>query len=185
MLTGEIKQMKETSLYRNKKKTSQLLSISGGLCLLLLIVLLYSIGLFDGVFKAKPTVFSAGALLVLLILLFSSLLSLRDKTAQIVLNDRYFLGKTTPVSKAFGQGDWQDVKSIDLQKVGGDTMVIVTLGNTPKYKEQLSSLLWKMACQESTQELCIMYSSSTIDLEPSELYQLFVSYWKGARVIDK
>jgi hypothetical protein len=61
---------------------------------------------------------------------------------------------------------WQDVKSIDLQKVGGDTMVIVTLGNTPKYKEQLSSLLWKMAYQESTQELCIMYSSSTIDLEP-------------------
>ncbi|MNT97223.1 hypothetical protein D3C72_2394960 [compost metagenome] len=64
-------------------------------------------------------------------------------------------------------------------------MVIVTLGNPPKYKEQLSSLLWKMAYQESTQELSIMYSSSTIDLDPSELYQLFVSYWKGAKVIDK
>jgi hypothetical protein len=176
--------MEETSLYRNKRKTIQLLSISGALCLLLLLVLLYSIGLFDGEFKAKPTVFSAGALLVLLILLFSSLLSLRDKTAQIVLNDRYFLGKTTPVSKAFGQGDWQDVKNIDLQKTGGDTLVVVTLGNPTKYEGQLSSLLWKMAYQESTQELCIMYSSSTIDLEPSELYQLFVSYWKGTQVTD-
>ncbi|MGE8428774.1 MAG: hypothetical protein ACN6O7_12890 [Sphingobacterium sp.] len=131
MLTGGIKPMEETSLYRNKRKTIQLLSISGALCLLLLLVLLYSIGLFDGVFKAKATVFSAGALLVLLILLFSSLLSLRDKTAQIVLNDRYFLGKTTPVSKAFGRGDWQDVKSIDLQKVGGDTLVVVTLWVIP------------------------------------------------------
>ena len=176
--------MEETSLYRNKRKTIQLLSISGALCLLLLVILLFSIGVFDGVFKAKPTVFSAGTLLILLILLFSSLLSLRDKTAQIVLNDRYFLGKTTPVSKAFGRGDWQDVKSIDLQKVGGDTLVVVTLGHPSKYKERLSSLLWKMAYQESTQELCIMYSSSTIDLEPSELYQLFVSYWKRVKVID-
>lgn len=158
-----------------------MLFFSGAICLLLFIVLLYSIGLFDGVFKAKPTVFSAGALLVLLILLVVNLLNLRDKSAQIVLNDRYFLGKTTPLAKAFGRGEWQDVKYIDLQKVGGDTMIIVTLENPGKYKDRLPSLLWKMAYQESTQELNIMYSASTIDLDPSELHQLFVSYWEGQK----
>jgi len=169
--------MNETNLYRNKRKTIQLLLISGAICLLLLIILLYSVGLFDGIFKAKPAVFSAGALLVLLILLIVNLLNLRDKSAQIVLNNTYFLGKTTPLAKSFGQGEWQDVKHIDLQKVGGDTMIVVTLGNPDKYSDRLSSLLWKMAYQESTRELSIMYSASTIDLEPSELYQLFVSYW--------
>lgn len=173
--------MNEISLYRNKRKTTQMLFFSGAICLLLFIVLLYSIGLFDGVFKAKPTVFSAGALLVLLILLVVNLLNLRDKSAQIVLNDRYFLGKTTPLAKAFGRGEWQDVKYIDLQKVGGDTMIIVTLENPGKYKDRLPSLLWKMAYQESTQELNIMYSASTIDLDPSELHQLFVSYWEGQK----
>ncbi len=173
--------MNETNLYRNRRKTTRLLVISGAICLLLLIILLYSIGLFDGIFKAKPTVFSAGALLVLLILLIVNLLNLRDKSAQIVLNDRCFLGKTTPLAKAFGQGEWQDVKYIDLQKVGGDTMIIVTLENPGKYKDRLPSLLWKMAYQESTQELNITYSASTIDLDPSELHQLFVSYWEGQK----
>ncbi|WP_312793356.1 hypothetical protein [Sphingobacterium sp.] len=171
--------MNEISLYRNKRKTTQMLFFSGAICLLLFIVLLYSIGLFDGVFKAKPTVFSGGALLVLLILVLINLLSLRDKSAQIILNDAFFLGKTTPLAKAFGQGEWSDVKAIDLQKVGGDTLVIVTLGNPTKYKGRLSSLLWKMAYQESADELTIMYSASTIDVDASELYNLFVSYWKA------
>ncbi|WP_293951921.1 MULTISPECIES: STM3941 family protein [unclassified Sphingobacterium] len=169
--------MKETHLYRNKRKTTQMLLISAVFCLLLFIILLYSTGLFDGVFKAKPTIFSAGVLLVLLILLIVNLLSLRDNSAQIVLSEKYFFGKTTPLAKAFGQGNWQDVKSIDLEKVGGDTMIIVTLKNSGKYKDRLPSLLWKMAYQESAQELNIMYSASTIDLEPSELHQLFLSYW--------
>lgn len=169
--------MNETHLYRNKRKTTQLLLISAAFCLLLFIILLYSIGLFDGVFKAKPTIFSAGVLLVLLILLIVNLLSLRDKSAQIVLSEKCFLGKTTPLAKAFGQGEWKDVKSIDLEKVGGDTMIIVTLENPVKYKDRLPSLLWKMAYQESAQELNIMYSASTIDLKPSALHQLFLSYW--------
>ncbi|WP_185218101.1 hypothetical protein [Sphingobacterium mizutaii] len=169
--------MNETNLYRNNRKTIRLLTVSSIICVLLLIVLLYSIGLFDGIFKARPAVFSSLAMLILFVLLVVNLLDLRDKSAQIVLNRTHFVGKTTPLSKTFGAGDWQDGKGIDIQMVGGETMVIVTLANPAKYRDRLSSLLWKMAYQEESQELNIMYSVATIDLDAPELYKLFLFYW--------
>jgi len=168
----------ETNLYRNKSKTAKLLRMSGAICVLLLLIFLYCIGLFDGELKVKPAVFSGGALLVMLILLLNSLLSLRDKSAQIVLNESYFSGKTTPLAKAFGAGNWEDVTAINLQKVGGDTLVVVTLRNASNYKDRLPSMLWKMAYHAATQELNIMYSASVITIESDELYELFMSYWK-------
>ncbi|ULT22973.1 hypothetical protein KUH03_27430 [Sphingobacterium sp. E70] len=83
----------ETNLYRNSSKTVKLLAMSGGICVILLLTFLYCIGLFDGELKVKPAVFSGAALLVMLILLLSSLLSLRDKSAQIVLNKNHFSEK--------------------------------------------------------------------------------------------
>lgn len=171
----------ETNLYRNRSKTVKLLAISGGICVILLLTFLYCIGLFDGELKVKPAVFSGAALLVMLILLLSSLLSLRDKSAQIVLNKNHFSGKTTPLAKAFGIGNWEDVTAINLQKVGGDTLVIVTLSNASNYKDRLPSMLWKMAYYEATQELNIMYSASVIGIESAELYELFMSYWQHSK----
>ncbi|MDF2478134.1 MAG: hypothetical protein K0S24_3617 [Sphingobacterium sp.] len=171
----------ETNLYRNRSKTVKLLAMSGGICVILLLTFLYCIGLFDGELKVKPAVFSGGALLVMLILLLSSLLNLRDKSAQIVLNESYFSGKTTPLAKAFGAGNWEDVTAINLQKVGGDTLVIVTFKNASNYKDRLPSMLWKMAYDEASQQVNIMYSASVIAIEPNELYDLFISYWKHSK----
>ncbi|ULT22974.1 hypothetical protein KUH03_27435 [Sphingobacterium sp. E70] len=85
------------------------------------------------------------------------------------------------MAKAFGIGNWEDVTAINLQKVGGDTLVIVTLSNASNYKDRLPSMLWKMAYYEATQELNIMYSASVIGIEPAELYELFMSYWQHSK----
>ena len=171
----------ETKLYRNRSKTAKLLSMSGVICVVLLLIFLYCIGLFDGELKVKPAVFSGGALLVMLILLVNSLLNLRDKSAQIILNKDHFTGKTTPMAKAFGPGNWEDVSAINLQKVGGDTLVIVTLSNAANYKDRLPSMLWKMAYDAGSQELNIMYSASVIAIGSSELYELFMAYWENSK----
>ncbi|MDM1296147.1 hypothetical protein HX021_17820 [Sphingobacterium sp. N143] len=170
----------ETKLYRNRQKTIKLLSVSGAICLFLMLVLLYAIGIFDGVLKVKLAVFSGAVLCVLFILLIVNLLNLRDQSAQIILDETHFQGKTTPLSKAFGAGKWEDVVAVRLQKVGGDTMVIVTLDNIAAYKDRLPALLWKMAYHEPSQELNIMYSASVIDIDATALYELFMSYWKTA-----
>lgn len=85
------------------------------------------------------------------------------------------------MAKAFGAGNWDDVTAINLQKVGGDTLVVVTLGNASNYKDRLSAMLWKMAYDEASQQLNIMYSASVIAIEPSELYELFMTYWQNSK----
>ena len=181
MSTGAIKMDQEANLYRNKSKTTKLLSLSGVICIVLLLLFLYCIGIFDGELKVKPAVFSGGILLIMLGLLVNGLLSLRDKSAQISLNKSHFPGKTTPMAKAFGIGNWDDVAAINLQKVGGDTLVVVTLGNASDYKERLSSMLWKMAYDAPSQQLNIMYSTSVIGIEATELYELFMTYWQNSK----
>lgn len=181
MSTGATKMDQEANLYRNRSKTAKLLSLSGVICVVLLLLFLYCIGIFDGELKVKPAVFSGGILLIMLGLLVNSLLNLRDKSAQISLNKRHFSGKTTPMAKAFGAGNWDDVTAINLQKVGGDTLVVVTLGNAANYKDRLSAMLWKMAYDATSQQLNIMYSASVIAIEPTELYELFMTYWQNSK----
>ncbi|MEP6928650.1 MAG: STM3941 family protein [Flavobacterium sp.] len=169
----------ETKLYRNAKKTRSLLLYASLVSILLLIVLLYSIGIFDGVLKIKPAIVSGAILLIMLFLTFKSLAGVRDKSPLIEIDSKGFSGKTTPLSKSFGRVEWADVTDIQLQKTGGDTLVVTTVGNTEKYVGRLSKLMWKMAYDEQTAQLSLMYSASEIDIEAKELYDLFISYWKG------
>jgi hypothetical protein len=168
----------ETKLYRNAKKTRNLLLYASAVSILLIIVLLYSIGIFDGILKIKPAIFSGAALLIMLFLTFKSLAGVRDKSPLIQLDATRFFGKTTPLSKSFGSVEWADVTDIQLQKVGGDTLVITTIGNTEKYTGRLSKLMWKMAYDEQNSQLNLMYSASEIDIDAEKLYDLFLSYWK-------
>ncbi|SMC62612.1 hypothetical protein [Pedobacter nyackensis] len=170
----------EIKLYRNFKKTRTLLLSSLGICILLALVILYSIGLFDGEMKVKPAVFSTGAFLIMLFLTIKCLLSLKDKSPLIEFSKEMFIGKTTPISKAVGQVDWIDVNDIQLQKMGGDTLVVVTIGNTDKYEGRISKMLWNMAFDKPSQQLQLMYSSSEVDIEPKPLFDLFISFWESA-----
>lgn len=169
---------KEIQLYRNSKKTKKLLFTSLGICIILLLVIIYSAGIFDNELKTKPLVFSVGAFLIMFILLLKSVLSLRDKSPLIELNGQNFYGKTTPVSKSFGIVNWEDVAGIESQKTGGDTLVVVTINNPEKYEGRLSKMLWKIAYNKGTNQLTLMYSASEIDIDANALFTLFNTFWK-------
>jgi len=171
----------EIKLFRNKSKTKKLLWTSGAVCIALFFVLLYGLGVFDGILKIKPAIFAGGACIVMLTLLINSLISLKDTSAQIVLNRHNFQGRTTPLAKAFGVGNWDDVTDIQLQKVGGDALVVVSVTNAASYRNRLSSMLWKMAFDEPSQQLHIMYSSSVVDVDATALYELFMRSWEESR----
>lgn len=169
---------KEIQLYRNSKKTKKLLFTSSGICIILLLVIIYSAGIFDGELKIKPLVFSAGAFLIVLILLLKSVLSLKDKSPLIELNKQSFCGKTTPMSKSFGTVNWEDVADIQLQKNGGDTLIVVSINNPEKYDGRLSKMFWNMAYSKDTNQITLMYSSSEVDVDANELFALFNKSWK-------
>ncbi|MEP6803693.1 MAG: STM3941 family protein [Flavobacterium sp.] len=168
----------ETKLYRNAKKTRNLLLYTSSVTLILIIVLLYGIGIFDAILKIKVAIFSGAALLIMLFLMFKNILGIRDKSPLIQFDSTGFYGKTTPLSKAFGRVEWSDVTDIQLQKTGGDTLVITTVSNTDKYVGRISKLLWKMAYDEQNSQLNLMYSASEIDIDAKQLYDLFLKYWK-------
>ena len=174
---------KGIKLYRNSNKTKKLLFTSLGVCIILLLVILYSAGIFDGELKIKPLVFSGGAFLIMFILLLKSVLSLKDKSPLIELNQHNFYGKTTPMSKSFGIVNWEDVADIQSEKTGGDTLVVVTINNPEKYEGRLSKMLWNMAYNKDTNQLTLMYSASEIDLDAQELFGLFTKSWKERHLV--
>lgn len=168
----------EIKLYRNAKKTRNLLLYASAISVLLAIMLLYGIGTFDAVFKVKLSIASGAILLIMLVLIFKILASIKDKSPLIQIDSNGFSGRTTPVAKAFGRIEWQDVTDLQLNKVGGDTLVAVTIDNVTKYDGRTSKFLWKLAFDEQNSKLNIMYSASEIDMNEKALYDLFVSNWK-------
>ncbi|MFZ0597025.1 MAG: hypothetical protein WAM46_08590, partial [Flavobacterium sp.] len=99
----------ETKLYRNAKKTRNLLLYASSVTLILIIVLLYGIGIFDAIVKTKVAIFSGAALLIMVFLMFKCIAGVRDKSPLIQFDSTGFYGKTTPLSKAFGRVEWSDV----------------------------------------------------------------------------
>ncbi|MXO07190.1 STM3941 family protein [Flavobacterium sp. HBTb2-11-1] len=168
----------EIKLYRNFKKTRNLLLYACAVNILLAIMLLYGIGTFDGVFKIKLSIASGAILLIMLLLSFKMLASIKDKSPLIQIDSNGFSGRTTPVAKAFGRIEWQDVTDLQLKKVGGDTLVAIAIDNIAKYDGRVSKFLWKMAYDEQNSKLNIMYSASEIEINADELYKLFLKYWK-------
>ena len=168
----------EIKLYRNFKKTRNLLLYACAVNILLAIMLLYGIGTFDGVFKIKLSIASGAIFLIMFVLSFKMLASIKDKSPLIQIDSNGFCGRTTPVAKAFGRIEWQDVTDLQLNKVGGDTLVAITIDNVSKYDGKVSKFLWKMAYDEQNSKLNIMYSASEIEINADELYKLFLKYWE-------
>lgn len=172
-------------LYRNSKKTKNLLFTSLGVCIILLLVIIYSAGIFDGELKIKSLIFSGAAFLIMFILLLKSVLGLKDKSPLIELNKQNFYGKTTPMSKSFGIVNWEDVSNIQSEKTGGDTLVVVTINNPEKYEGRLSKMLWNMALNKESNQLTLMYSASEIDIDSNELFNLFIKSWKESSALNR
>ena len=171
----------EINFYRNTKKTKKIVLSAAAVCIVLLGVVLYSVGIFDGILKIKPAIFSGATLLIMLFLIGSTLTGIRDKSPIMHLDANEFYGKTTPLSKAFGKAEWKDVTHIQIEKSGGDTLVIVTVTNTEKYLGRVSKMFWNMAFDKTNQTLTLMYSASELDIDAKELFALFVDYWESAK----
>lgn len=167
-----------TKLYRNAKKTRNLFLYVSAISIILILIFLYCIGFFGGELKIKPAIIFGTFLLIMLFLTLKNLAGIKDKSPLIEIDATGFSGKTTPLSKAFGRVEWSDVIYIHLEKIGGDTLVITTLGNALKYRDRLSIIMWKMAYDKQNSNLKLMYSASEIDINAEELYNLLVSYWK-------
>ncbi|MEJ5053839.1 STM3941 family protein [Sphingobacterium sp. MYb382] len=172
----------DLNIYRNKKKTRNLLLMSAGVCVILGLTFIYGLGVFDAIFKAKVAAVSGILCLFMLILLFKSVADLNDKSPIIALTKETGNGKTAPLPKALGEFFWKDVQAIDKAKIGGDTLVVVNLINAEYYKTKLSKMFFNMAYDKNTNELHVSYSASEIDMTIDELYKTFVSYWKESQV---
>lgn len=172
--------MKTTELYAKKGKTVNLLLSSGAICVLLLGIAIYSSGWIDQELKIKPLVISCALLLIMGALLIGKLRDLNDKSPLVSLTQKSFVGRTAPLTKAFGAGEWVDVKDINVETSGGDRLVVVTLENHEKYTKRLSKMLKNMAVDKEQNEINIMYSASELEESPEQLFELFQSYWKGA-----
>ncbi|WDF68661.1 hypothetical protein PQ465_20490 [Sphingobacterium oryzagri] len=173
--------MKTSEFFQKKQRTIKLLIYAAATCLLLLGVVVYSAGLFDNDLKVKPLVVSGALFVIMLALLVNRLIGLNDKSPLIRLTETTFEGRTAPLSKAFGQGEWADVKAIGLAVQGGDELVVVTLANQQKYSERLSKMMRSIAVDKAQNEINVMYSASEIDLSPTELLTIFQSYWQQSR----
>lgn len=170
--------MKTTEFFAKKGKTANLLLSSGAICVLLLGIAIYSSGWIDNELKVKPLVISSALFLIVAALLIGKLRGLKDKSPLITLTANTFQGRTAPLTKAFGKGEWIDVKDINLETSGGDRLVVVTLANQEKYTGHLSKMMKSIAIDKERNELNIMYSASEIELSPEQLLETFQSYWK-------
>ena len=170
--------MEQIEIYRDSKKSRNLFIKTTALCAVLAAMAVYSFGVFDHVIKIKLAVISSALLLIMLFLLIGSLRQLKDKSPLVKINAKGISGTTTPLSKAFGEIEWSDVVDMELQKVGGDTLVAFVIQNHPKYEKRLSKSFRSMAYQKNTDHYVIMYTASEIEADADTLFDQAHQYWK-------
>ncbi|TDS12174.1 STM3941 family protein [Sphingobacterium paludis] len=168
----------QIEIFRDSKKSKKLFIRSIVLCLVLAGMAVYSFGVFDRVIKIKLAVVSCALLLVMLFMLVGALRQLKDKSALVKINAKGISGKTTPLSKAFGEIEWSDVVDMELRKVGGDTLVAFIIQEHPKYERRLSKSFRSMAYQKDSKHYVIMYTASEIETDAETLFDQAIHYWK-------
>jgi hypothetical protein len=99
--------------YRNRKKSINLILIYAGILILMIAILIYSIGIFTDRVVPKGIAFSSLFGLVMLFVIIKSLLSLKDTSPLLVLNEQGIISKVTAVSKAAGLVFWEDIIAVE------------------------------------------------------------------------
>jgi hypothetical protein len=167
--------------YRNKKKSTVLILSCSGFLLLLIVAFLYSIGLFTGEISAKLAGITGVFGLILIIVIVRMLMSLNQSAPLLTLSNDGITSKTTPVSKAAGLILWKDIIDIDLQKVGWDMLIMLTVDRAGYYvpiiKKKLSSMAVSDA-QDANGNLQIFITASELDIEANELITIIKDYRK-------
>lgn len=161
-----------------------LILICSGLLVVFIATFLYSIGLFDDHVGAKLAAVSGIFSIILAIVIFRKLLTLRDTSPLLVLSNEGIISKTTAVSKAAGLILWKDIAAVNLEKVGADTLVTLTVGNSNHYlpliKKKLSGMITNgLSDAEGNLPISITASELTVDAEA--LFNMITNFRKEVR----
>ena len=165
--------------YRNKKKTTSLILSCSGFLLLLIALFLYSIGLFTGEISAKLAGISGVFGLILIIVIIRMLLSLKQSAPLLVLSNDGIISKTTPVSKAAGLIPWKDIIDVELQKVGWDMLIVLTVERADHYMPFIRKKLSSIALtdvHDTNGNLQIFITASELDIDAKELLTNIQNY---------
>jgi len=165
--------------YRNRKKAVKLILICTGILVVMLAIFLYGIGVFADTFSAKLTAISSIFGLILAIIIIKKLFSLTDNSPLIVLSKDGIMAKVTPVSKAAGLILWKDIIDISINKVGGDTLITLTIDKPEHYlpiiKKKLSAMLMN-GIEDEQGNLPIHLTAAELDLDAEELFKVISTY---------
>lgn len=165
--------------YRNRKKSVNLILMCTGIFVVLLIIFLYGMGLFTDTVSAKLIAISAIFGLILAFVIIKKIISLSDTSPLVILTREGIFSKVTPVSKAAGLILWKDIIDINLNKVGADTLVTLTVDKPdhyiPKIKQKLSAMAVS-GIEDAQGNLPVNLTASELDIDAQELFTVIKTY---------
>jgi hypothetical protein len=165
--------------YRNKKKSVNMLLVCTGILLILVFIFLYSIGIFTGTIATKLAAISGVFGLILGIIIIKKLLSLKDTSPLLVLSKEGLTSKVTAVAKATGLIRWNDITDVSINKVGGDTLVTLTIDKPEHYipiiKKKLSAMLVN-GVEDAQGNLPVSLTAAELDVDAQELFSVITKY---------
>lgn len=167
--------------YRDKRKSLNLILICVGILVVFIAIFLYSIGLYDDQISTKLAAATGIFGIILAIVIVNKLSALRDKSPLLILSNEGIISKTTAVSKAAELILWKDIIDVNLEKVGADTLVTLTVDKPDQYlpliKKKLSGMLTNgLTDQEGN--LPISLTASELNIGAVELFTLITSFRK-------
>jgi hypothetical protein len=165
--------------YRNKKKSVSLILICAGILAILVLIFVYSIGIFDGRISTKLAAISGIFAAILAIIIVTKLINLRDTSPLLVLSSEGITTKVTAVAKAAGLIYWKDIRHITIGKVGGDTLITLTIDHPDAYIPTIRKKLSAMVVdgiKDTDGNLPINITAAELDLSAQELFQVINKY---------
>lgn len=171
--------------YRNKKKSGTIILACTGILILMLLILLYSTGVFSDIYVPKGIALSSIFIVILGIVIIRSLLSFNDKTPLISLQPEGIIAKVTPMSKAAGLIRWEDIVDYELIKQGWDTLITLHISNPESYRTLITKKLSAMVMEGTTDEhgnLMIYLTASETDYDADILLQKILAYQEALKV---
>lgn len=171
--------------YRDRKKSINLILICAGVLVVTVAAFLYSIGLFDGQVGAKLAGVSGVFSIILTIIIIKKLITLSDKSPLVILSNDGIISKTTAVSKAAGLILWQDITAVNLEKVGADTLVTLTVNNAGNYlpliKKKLSGMVTN-GLADADGNIPVSLTASELTINAQELFNVITDFRKSQMV---
>ena len=165
--------------YRNRKKTINLILTYSGILLVMIVILVYSIGLFTSTVSTKGIAISSIFSLILAFVIIKMLLSLKDTAPLLVLDKEGITAKVTAMSKAAGLILWEDISDMTVNKMGGDTLITLVVNKpdhyTPIIRKKLSGIAVNGA-NDAEGNLLIYLTASALDIDAQQLFIEITQY---------